>query len=121
MSPAEIVNAQLIAYNARDINAFAATYAEDVCIYDMPGEKLILRGRAQIVEHYGKGAFKCENLRAEVLSRSVIGNKVIDHEKARGLRPEPVEVMVVYEVGDGLITAVWFFKPGAVSAPQKKA
>jgi len=117
MTPAEVVNAQLDAYNARDVEVFAATYAEDVCIYRMPHAKPALRGRQQLIDHYGGKTFKNEGLRAEILGRLVIGNKVIDHEKASGAWPEPVEAMVVYEVHDGLIQAVWFFEPGQVSLP----
>lgn len=113
--PAEIVNAQLRAYNARDIDAFAATYAEDVLVFRMPAVEPILRGREELAAHYGSKTFLNEGLRAEVLSRQVIGNKVIDHEKAWGLGPEPKEVMVVYEVTDGLIGTVWFFQPDGAS------
>lgn len=111
MTPAEVVSAQLDAYNARDIAAFAALYAEDACLYRMPHSELMLRGRQQIIAHYGGTAFKNTSLHAEVLSRQVIGNKVIDHERATGIRPEPVEFMAVYEVHDGLIHAVWFYDP----------
>jgi hypothetical protein len=120
VTPVDVVNAQLRAYNARDIEAFAATYAEDVCIYGMPHAKLSLRGKVKLVESYGSKTFKNEGLRAEVLSRQVIGNKVIDHEKTWGLKAEPLEFMVVYEVVNGLINAVWFFQPsGTSSAPNE--
>jgi hypothetical protein len=120
MTPAEVVNAQLDAYNARDIAAFAATYAEDVCVYRMPHGRLVFRGRQQIIEHYGGKTFKSATLHAQILGRLVIGNKVIDHERTVGLRPEPVEIMVVYEVQDGLIQAVWFYEPDQISPPPDK-
>lgn len=107
--PADVVNAQLRAYNARDIEAFAATYSEDICTYDMPHAKLMVQGKVALVERYGKGTFQREGLRAEILSRTVIGNKVIDHEKTWGIQAEPIECAVVYEVHQGLITAVWFY------------
>jgi hypothetical protein len=120
MSPAEVVNAQLDAYNARDIEAFAMTYAEGACVYKMPHSELIFEGRRQIVEHYGSRTFANEALHAQVLARLVIGNKVIDHERTVGLRPGPVEVMVVYEVSDDLIQAVWFHELRQVSMPALK-
>jgi hypothetical protein len=120
MTPAEVVSAQLDAYNARDIDAFAATYAEDACLYRMPHSELMLRGRQQIIAYYGGTAFKNTSLHAEVLSRQVVGNKVVDHERALGIRPEPVEFMVVYEVHGGLIQAVWFYDPHHVSAPPEQ-
>ena len=121
MTPAEIVNLQLDAFNARDVEAFAATYAKDACIYRMPHSRLVLRGRQQIIDHYGGKTFTNPDLHAQILGRLVIGNKVMDHEFTVGARPEPVEVMVVYEVSDDLIQAVWFFEPGQVSAPPDGA
>ncbi|WP_323121271.1 nuclear transport factor 2 family protein [Burkholderia alba] len=117
MTPAEVVNRQLDAYNARDVEAFAATYADDACIYRMPHCDLRFRGKAQIIEHYGGKTFKNPGLHAQILGRLVIGNKVVDHERAVGVRPEPFEVMVVYEVHDGLIQTVWFYEPDQISAP----
>jgi hypothetical protein len=122
MNPADIVNDQLRAYNARDLAAFAATHAEDVCIYDMPHATLGLRGKVKLLEVYGEKVFKRENLRAEILSRTVIGNKVIDHEKTWGIKTEPVESAVVYEVENNLITSVWFYEvSGKSPAPAEQS
>ncbi len=107
MSPADVVNEQPRAYNARDIDAFVASYDEDVCIYNMPHAELSLRGRQKLREVD----------RGRVFSRAVMGNKVIDHEKTWGLRPKPVECAVVYKVEGPLITAVWFYEIGERSGP----
>jgi hypothetical protein len=40
---------------------------------------------------------------------SVVGNKVIDHERILGLRNEPVDAVVAYVVRSGLIQSVWLF------------
>ena len=117
MTPAEVVNLQLAAYNRRDIDAFAATYSEAACIYEMPHAKLVFRGRAEIAAHYGNKTFKREGLRADLLGRSVMGNKVVDHEQSWGSPSGPKEVMAVYEVDGDLITAVWFYEIAGVSEP----
>ena len=96
MNPADIVIKQLDAYNARDIAAFAATYADDACLYRMPHSELILRGRQRIIDYYGGTAFQNTSLHADIVSR---------------------QVMAVYEVHEGLIQAVWFYDPHQVSAP----
>lgn len=121
MTPAEVVNAQLDAYNARDVEAFAAMYADDACAYRMPHNELRFRGKAQIIEHYGSKTFKNTGLHAQILGRLVIGNKVIDHERTAGIRPEPIDVMVVYEVNDKLIQTVWFYEPNQISVPLDAA
>jgi hypothetical protein len=39
----------------------------------------------------------------------VLGNKVVDHERIRGVRDEPFETVVVYQVVDGRIVVMWAF------------
>ena len=46
---------------------------------------------------------------ASLLNRMVVGNKVIDHERIRGVRDAPFEAAVAYEVAGGLIRRVWMF------------
>ena len=108
--PVEIVQRQLEAYNARDLDAFAATYAEDVRIFRMPATEPAITGQAQLREVYAK-RFSSPGLHAEIVSRIVLGNKVIDHERVVGIREVAVEALAIYEVAGGLIRTVWFFYP----------
>ena len=110
MSPADIVQRQLEAYNARDLDAFAATYADDIRIFRMPSMEPAISGRAQLTDTY-RERFKSPSLHAEILARIVLGNKVIDHERVVGIREHPIEALAVYEVVGGLIRTVWFFYP----------
>jgi uncharacterized protein (TIGR02246 family) len=110
-TPEQLVQRQLEAYNARDVGRFAATYAEDVKVYRMPGREPTLSGRAALAEHYAKNRFQNPKLHADIVRRIVLGNKVIDHERVVGIEEDPVEVVAVYEVYDGLIRTVWFFAP----------
>ena len=104
-----VVQRQLDAYNARDIDAFIATYADDVKLFDLP-EKLLSEGTATMRERYGK-LFKDERLHATIVKRIVMGDTVVDHERVRLTLPQgpaTVEAIAIYEVRDGKITAVWF-------------
>jgi len=47
-SPEAIVQAQIEAYNARDIDVFLATYAEDAQLFEHPA-KLLANGSVQIM------------------------------------------------------------------------
>ena len=111
MSPEDIVQRQLEAYNARDLDAFAATYSEDVQLFRMPTREPTTAGKAALREVY-RQRFASPNLHAQILSRMVLGNKVIDHERIVGIRETAIEAVAVYEVDAGLIRAVWFFYPG---------
>ena len=108
--PVAVVQRQLEAYNARDLDRFAAQYAEDIALYRMPAEQPTTRGKQQFREVY-RQRFASANLHAEILSRIVTGSKVIDHERIVGIRDVPIEAVAVYEVRDGLIRTVWFFYP----------
>ena len=104
-----VVQAQLEAYNARDIDAFIATYADDVKLFELP-EKLLSEGTAPMRERYGK-LFKDDRLHATIVNRIVMGDTVADHERVRLTFPQgpgTVEAIAIYEVRDGKITKVWF-------------
>lgn len=116
MKPEDLVNLQLAAYNHRDIDAFVATYAADVRVFEAGGSEAIFVGVESIRQHYGNKTFLREGLHASIQSRMVVGNKVIDWERTTWTgRPVPYEIVVVYEVVDDLIQNVWFFDPGQVT------
>lgn len=103
------VQRQLEAYNAKDLAAFIACYHNDIAIYRMPATTPSLVGRDALAAFYQSERFTIATLRAEVLNRMVAGSKVIDHERVHGLADHPSEVVVVYEVQDGLILNAWFY------------
>ena len=107
-TPAEVVQRQLEAYNARNLEAFAATYADSIRIYRMPAAEPSISGLARLREAY-RARFASPDLHADIVNRMVLGNKVIDHERVVGIKEHPIEAVAVYEVRDGLIVTVWFF------------
>lgn len=111
MRPADIVQRQLDAYNAHDLDAFCACFADDVRTWRMPDTSPTLSGKAALRAFYAEHRFAIPSLRAELLDRIALGDKVIDHERIHGLRPEPYDMAAVYRVADGLIAEVWFFAP----------
>jgi hypothetical protein len=111
MSPADIVQRQVEAYNAHDLQAFAATYAENIQMFRLPATEPSITNKAELSEFYGANRFMAPNLHAEILNRVVLGNKVLDHERITGLPNSPFECVVIYEVRDGLIQRVWSVWP----------
>ena len=111
MTPVDIVQRQLDAYNARDLERFVATYSDKIQIFRVPSAEPIVSNKRELAELYSSRVFSATSLRAEILNRIVLGNKVIDHERVSGLRDRPFEAVAVYEVGNGLIERVWFFNP----------
>ena len=109
MTPKEIVQQQVEAYNRHDLDAFSATYADDVMIYRFPSMEIVMQGRAALERFYKDQRFNLSELQAEIVSRISHGNKVIDYERVSGLvEGETVRAVAIYEVRDGLIHRVWF-------------
>ena len=109
MAPAEIVQRQVDAYNARNFAEFVATYSERIRIFRMPLPEPLVSGKEELEALYATRVFNNATLRAEILSRIVMGNKVVDHERIRGTDESHVEAVAIYEVSDGLIQCVWLF------------
>lgn len=111
MSVESPVQAQFVAYNAHDIEAFIACFAEDFKGYRMPAESPSMVGKAALKEFYINNRFNNPALKAELLSRIVLGNKVFDHEYIHGLTPEPLASVAVFEIENELIKTAWFYFP----------
>jgi hypothetical protein len=104
--PEALVQRQVNAYNARNIDQFIATYSQDIEIYDAKG-KLLMKGHKHMREEY-EGFFKnTENLYCQIENRIVINNKVIDKEKVRAGK-ETIHAVAIYEVEGGKIKKVIF-------------
>jgi hypothetical protein len=103
-SPEAVVQRQLDAYNARELDALLATYAPDARQYELPAT-LLATGHADMRPRFA-ARFQEPDLHARLLQRAVMGNIVIDHEEVTRNFPEgrgKVDLVVIYEVADGLI------------------
>ncbi|MEM6049468.1 nuclear transport factor 2 family protein [Erwinia sp. P7711] len=107
MSAESPVKAQFEAYNSHDIEAFMSCFSEEFKGYRMPTESPSTIGKESLREFYVNN----RELRAELISRTVLGTKVFDHELIYGLSPAPLESMAVFEVKNNLISTAWFYFP----------
>lgn len=106
--PASVVQRQLAAYNARDLDALMAIYADDAAMYEHP-DKLLAQGTAALRERFA-ARFREPNLHATLLYRIVAGALVLDHERVTRTFPEgpgEVELVMTYEVQGGRIVRAW--------------
>ncbi len=107
--PVTVVQRQLDAYNAHDIDALMATYAENIELFEHPS-KLLASGAAQVRERQA-ARLQEPNIHAALNSRMVMGNVVIDQETVTRTFPEGpgrIELMAIYEVQQGKIAKAWF-------------
>jgi heme-degrading monooxygenase HmoA len=108
-TPRAVVQAQLDAYNAKDIEGLLGTYAPDAEQYALHGERLA-KGHDEIRARF-LARFAEPDLKATLLGRSVAGNFVVDHEVVTRNFPEgrgSIEMLCVYEVVDGRIRRASF-------------
>ena len=108
LDPGTVVQRQLEAYNARDLERLLAVYAADAALYEHP-DKLLAQGAAALRERFAV-RFQEPNLHAALLHRIVTGDTVIDHERVTRTFPEgpgTVELVMIYEVKSGRITRAW--------------
>jgi hypothetical protein len=107
-TPELVVQRQLDAYNARDLEALLATYAADAQAFEHPS-KLLASGTAELRQRF-TARFQEPNLYAKLLKRIVSGPIVIDQEKVTRTFPEgpgELELVMIYEVIQGRIAKAW--------------
>ena len=107
--PEDVVQRQLEAYNARDLQRFLAEYSDDIQVFRPPAALPAIVGKKAFGEFYATQRFNHAGLHAELLSRMAFGNKVIDHERISGVREQPFEVAVVYAVIGDRIACTWSY------------
>ncbi|MBK6416277.1 nuclear transport factor 2 family protein [Thermomonas sp.] len=104
-----IIDAQLAAYDRRDVEDFLSYYSEDAKLFNHPNQ-LTESGKEQLRARYQR-SFKNKDVRALIVKRIVFDRFVIDHEKLTGHPNGLIEAIAVYEIKDGKIITVTFYKP----------
>lgn len=105
-SPEMLAQQQLNAYNAHDLEAFLAPYADDVEIYFFP-DKLQMKGKEKMRNAY-QFITKTPGLYCRLVNRIIEGNMVIDQEEVWGFGKEPVHAIAMYVIQEGKIKKVYF-------------
>jgi imidazolonepropionase-like amidohydrolase len=105
-TPLALVQRQLNAYNARDLEAFLEPYADDVELYTFPN-KLISKGKEEMRKTYAFFS-RVPNLHCEITERIIQGNTIIDHESVSGFGPKAVGGTAIYQIEGNKIKKVYF-------------
>ncbi|WP_049620696.1 nuclear transport factor 2 family protein [Frateuria defendens] len=106
-TPEQVVAAQVAAYNAHDIEAFAACYADDASLVDLTGKRPVVKGIPALKQTFAFLATKPKGFGVDIVKRIVNGPLVIDQERRLDAPDKPAAV-AVYEVRQGKIQTVWF-------------
>lgn len=108
-SPASVAARQLDAYNAKDIDAFMAEWADDAGYFAFP-DTLLARGAAAIRARHVE-RFQEPVLFGHLVHRMTVGPLVVDQEVVTRTFPGGrgrVDVIAIYEIRDGKIVNAWF-------------
>ena len=107
------VEAQLQAYNARDVDAFMACYTDDCVVEDGDGTRM-MAGSAQMRERYVALFAGSPNLHCTLVARIRIGEHVMDEERITGRLGTPVgetrHAVAVYKLRGNKICHVRFYR-----------
>lgn len=109
MNAVAVVQGQLDAYNARDIERFMRFWA-DTCQYYAFPDQLLADGAAAIRERH-LTRFQEPDLHGRLIKRIDMGDLVVDQEIVTRNFPDglgEVDVVAIYEVRDGKIARAWF-------------
>jgi hypothetical protein len=111
-TPGKIVQDNLEQYNARNLEGFMSFFTDSITLYSYGKAEPIAKGKQAVQALYAQLFEASPNLHSTILHRSIIGNKVIDHESIIGRKgsPVPVELVMIYEIKDQKIIAMTVVK-----------
>ena len=102
----DVVDRQVRAYNAGDVDAFIACYAEGVVVEASDGA-VAMSGREEMRERYSRLFASSPNLHAEIVTRIRVGSYVVDEELITGRASGDAHAVAIYRLdGAGLIDRV---------------
>lgn len=112
MTPEQIVQKQLEAYNNRDIDGFMSLIDNQITFHDFSDGSVTMKGLNACKEFYEVLFNTSPNLHSSILTRTVFGNKVIDHESIKGRKgnDDLIELVLIYEVNNEKIIKITVLK-----------
>ena len=110
LTAVKLAQAQLDAYNRRDIEAFLEPYADTVSIYRYPAQ-LMSKGKENMRKEYAQMFLQMSELHCTLVKRIVIGQTVIDEESVFFGKGLPlIRAVAIYTITGGKISAVTFIQ-----------
>jgi hypothetical protein len=113
MNAEQVVQANLEAYNNRDIDTFMACFSPQVALFEWSNPLPRVSGLDGVRARYSELFAASPNLHSTILQRIVCGNAVIDHEQIVGRdgSADPYYLVLIYEVQDGKIEKITSIRP----------
>ncbi len=110
ITPFDVAEAQLDAYNAQDLEAYCSFFTDDLIVADLNGA-VTISGIDAFRAKYAQVFADFPENKVELLGRMTIGNTVIDHELViRKPGGDQFEVAAIYTIADAKIARIDFVK-----------
>ena len=110
ITPETLVQQQLNAYNARDLEAFLKPYSENIELYDFP-DRMWAKGKDEMRSRYHQLFENTPKLHCRLVDRMILGNRVIDQEYVTGFEEgRVIEAIAIYEIENEKISKVYFLR-----------
>ncbi len=108
MTPEQVVQKSMESYNSRNIEEFMTVIDTNVTFYNFSDGNITMKGAVACMKFYSALFDASPDLNSTVLTRTVFGNKIIDHEYIVGRNgsKEAIELVLIYEVEHEKITKV---------------
>ncbi len=107
----DVVDAQIEAYRAKDVEQFLSHYADDVSVVLFDSTPMF-KDKAVMREQYGKLFADSPDLRVTIANRVAAGEFVVDEEHLTGFHfegmPTEMTALSVYRVVEGKIARLLF-------------
>ena len=110
ISPEILVQLQVDAYNAHDLDSMVACYSPAIEFWSMDGKPQGEKGTAALRQGYSDLFARFPKLKVKVLKRITQGAFVIDQVQAEGMGPDPITVTAIYETAQAKIVRVWYIQ-----------
>lgn len=105
MEPSDVVQAQIDAYHAHNLDRCMSFYAPDVVVKRADGT-ILMDGAEAVRARYAKAMSDHPNLHYDILNRITLGPYVIDEERVTGYAPggpDERRAVLVYRFDGDLI------------------
>lgn len=108
MTPEQVVQKSMESYNNRDIEAFMQVMDPNVTFHNFSNGIITMQGKVACSQFYSALFDASPKLNSTVLTRTVFGNKIIDHEYIVGRNgsKEAIELVLIYEVENEKINKI---------------
>ena len=101
-----IIDKQVVAFNARDLNAFVLCFSKEIVVKNFPDDTLYV-GRSKIKKSYRSFFANNHDVKVEVKNRIALGHTVINKEVATK-SGRTKEQVAIYEIENNKISSMTF-------------